>query len=553
MSRIIGCTILLGATAAVLAQSAGTRPAGLDRECLQAVRQFADTALRRGRDVYGPLHTPLFVDGLNVNTGEPARWKLNGREWILSDLASQQNLFRTLDGLSRLTAEPVYHDSAVEVLRYAFAHLRAPGGLLYWGGHCAYDAGTEELVGELHGGRLEHELKRHYPDYELMWQVDPAVTRDFLESFWDAHILNWANLEMNRHGAYRHPRGSLWASRYEGGAVFFPASGLSFINTGSDLFYAAAMLHKLSGDPAPLVWARRMARRYVETRHPRTGLGGYQYTRYAKGDRAFKQFGPEFGERALEGTLLTPELGVSKFALAGMCQLMLGELLGVEGCDFRQWALEDLAAYGKWSYDPANNTFRAMLTDGTILTPADVKRAGYFGPVNSPQFKPMGAGCVFFRAYAMAFRLSGDPLHWQMARRIGLGNDLGDIGEQPGRPARLNLGTACRDPQALYGALELSRQPGGAAFLELAGAIASNLLKDRVAGGLFVNPGAPVAKFDAPQPLALLHYVAAVQQRPGTVPAAWPGKSYFHCDFDGLGRTYDNSALYERRGGSPEE
>ncbi|MHC4678599.1 MAG: hypothetical protein ACYTEK_07870 [Planctomycetota bacterium] len=38
---------------------------------LNAVRTFADNVLKYGRDTYGPRHTPLFVDGLNIHTREP--------------------------------------------------------------------------------------------------------------------------------------------------------------------------------------------------------------------------------------------------------------------------------------------------------------------------------------------------------------------------------------------------------------------------------------------------------------------------------------------------
>ena len=66
---------------------------------LAAVRQFADQVLAHGRDVYGKP-TPLFVDGLNVDTREPVKWKwADGKEWVLCNLANQQGLFRTLDGL----------------------------------------------------------------------------------------------------------------------------------------------------------------------------------------------------------------------------------------------------------------------------------------------------------------------------------------------------------------------------------------------------------------------------------------------------------------------
>ncbi len=74
---------------------------------LNAVRTFAGNVLKYGRDTYGPKHTPLFVDGLMVrdpndpNYGKDAVFKPvewidpDGTKWILSNLASQHNLFRT--------------------------------------------------------------------------------------------------------------------------------------------------------------------------------------------------------------------------------------------------------------------------------------------------------------------------------------------------------------------------------------------------------------------------------------------------------------------------
>lgn len=102
---------------------------------LDAVREFADNVLKYGKDTYGPKHTPLFVDGLNIHTHEPVKWiDPDGTKWILSNLASQQNLFRTLDGLSKITGDPKYRRAAMEAIKYAFENLRSPNGLLYWGG-----------------------------------------------------------------------------------------------------------------------------------------------------------------------------------------------------------------------------------------------------------------------------------------------------------------------------------------------------------------------------------------------------------------------------------
>ena len=48
--------------------AAETPDANESSKYLDAVREFADNVLKYGRDTYGPKHTPLFVDGLNINT-----------------------------------------------------------------------------------------------------------------------------------------------------------------------------------------------------------------------------------------------------------------------------------------------------------------------------------------------------------------------------------------------------------------------------------------------------------------------------------------------------
>ena len=167
---------------------------------LDAVRIFADNVLKYGRDTYGPKHTPLFVDGLNIHTHEPVKWIApNGDRWILSNLASQQNLFRVLDSLTTITGDPKYRQAAVEAIEYAFENLRHPNGLFYWGHVTAYDAKEDDICGEGKCGWEDiHTFKLHYPYYELMWEVNSKETKRFIEAFWSAHILDWSNLDMDR-------------------------------------------------------------------------------------------------------------------------------------------------------------------------------------------------------------------------------------------------------------------------------------------------------------------------------------------------------------------
>jgi pectate lyase len=530
----------------------GSAFAGDEDKFLSAVQTFADNVLKYGKDTYGPKHTPLFVDGLNIHTHEPVKWKRDGKVWILSNLASQQNLFRVLDGLTRLTKDVKYHRAAEEAVEYAFANLRSPNGLLHWGGHIAYNARADQLCME----QYSHELKSHYPYYELMWRVNPEATRQFIETFWAAHILNWSNLEMNRHGSPKKQFGNPWANEFKAEPVFFWGKGLSFLNTGSDLFYAGAMLSKLSGKAEPLVWSKRLAKRYVETRNPKTGIGGYQFNQSRtatcapgiRGDRAQYQYGDDFkGHFVVEGTLF-PCYGSTPAVRPRICQFLLGETLGDAGREFTRWALEELTAWGRAAYRRKDNTFIPMLTDGTSMEGYVCKKDGYFGP-KGRVLRAGRAGPMDFWTYALAYRTTGDEFMWDMARNIARGNNFGDIGSTAKDEPQLAPQTNCSDVAAVLGFLGLyhNHKTGESAYKDMAKRIGDNVLADRFHKGFFVRSKKhPYAKFDVLEPLVLLHLDSALKGNPTALPKVWPGRSYFHCPYDGKGRTYDNNAIYSQ-------
>jgi len=553
MKRTIPATVLLPLTLAtpLVAQDAPSDPKP-DRPAryLTAVRTFAENVLRYGRDVYGPRHTPFFADGLNVDTHEPAIWKLPKeqaeawkmpQEWIISNLASQQNLFRVLVVLTDLTGDPRYKQAAVDATRYALDHLRHENGLLYWGGHAAWDLATDQPVGEgrTNGIAGKHEFKSNYPFYELMWEIDKDATRTFIEGFWASHILRWDILDMNRHGTYLAIPAGMWDQPYIGGPVPFAGKGLTFFLTGSDLFYAAAMLHKLDGDQRPLVWAKRMAQRYADVRHPVTGLGADNYS-IIEPDRMTRQFGAEFGDRFTEATVTS--LYGNRYNRSAICQLKLHEQLGEAGAGFKRWAVEDLTAYAKHAYDPADNAFWATLIDGTKLTPADRKRDGYV-EIRWLQKRP--ADGLHFWAYALAYKLSRDPLMWRMTRSIGQGLGLGDLGETPKKGPVPDLHTSCADPNVIFGLLEVHEATRRTEFLSLAERIGDNLLAAQFHRGFFVSsPDHLFCKFDTITPLALLYLDVARHKLPVRLPIYAAGKSYFHCPYEGSGRTYDERVIY---------
>jgi pectate lyase len=525
---------------------------------LEAVRQFADQALAHGRDTYGKP-TALFVDGLNVDTREPVKWKwADGREWVLCNLANQQGWLRTLDGLSRLSGEPRYKAAALEALRYAFDHLRYGtqnnGGLLGWGGHLAYNATDDVLAGNPGGTGRIHELKCFFPHYALMWEANPQATREIIENMWNGHVLDWTKLDFNRHGSPNKP-GRLWANEYRGGEVFFWGKGLTFHNAGSDFYFAAGMLTKLAGTTEPLVWARRLSQRYFDTRDPKTGLEGYQFSQCAeawcddagklRGDRAQYQYGDDFpGHRVVEGTLF-PCYGNTPGIEPQVARLLLGEALGEQGRDFARHAVETLTAWGKSAYRAKDNSFIPMLTDGTSMEGYVCKKDGYFGP-KGRVLNAGHAGADHLWVYALAFRLSGDAWLWEMARHIARGNGWGDLGDSPKATPQLRLPDTISDPRLLFALLELNRATGKSEFLRHAQSIGRNILTQRVHQGWFVPSQRHVyCRLANDEAQALLHLAATLMGKPEVVPVFTGAQPFFHAEYGGsTGRVYDSADIY---------
>ena len=564
---IITLASSLGAGQKPEAAPAGGKPdPNQSTKYLDAVREFADNVLKYGRDTYGPKHTPLFVDGLNVNTHEPVKWIApNGDRWILSNLASQQNLFRTLDGLTRITGDPKYKQAAMDAIKYAFENLRSPNGLLYWGGHSAYDAAADRPCGRERG---VHELKGFYPYYELMWEVNPQVTKHFIEAFWSAHILDWSNLAMDRHSySMTQPLKKPWDHEYKNGPVPFVSPGGSFSCTGSDLFYAAAWLTKFTGDEMPLEWGKRLAHRYVETRNPEIGISSWVYTvpqatRADSGDEILRKLGltgyifpqQNHANKVWWGIhsgydAPTPGTILNQATAPWICQLMLGELLGEEGKEFIQWATEELTAWGKVAYRRRDNVFIPMSLDGTSLEGYVCKEDGPLG-LKGTSLEPVPIGSTEFWAYALAYCLTNNEFMWEMARSIGIGNNYGDLGVTCGDEPRLNLRTDISDPYLMWVFLELHRKIGKQTFLEVAGRIGDNILAGRFHKG-FVAPSNQhtFTKFDSIDTLALLHLHAALIGDNGTqIPKIWPATSFFEVPYRSKADLDDNHVIYTLKG-----
>jgi len=547
---------LLGTCIAPVIPCLGNEPTS--GKYLKAVRDFADTVVDKGRDTYGKEHTPLFVDGLHTVSLKPVIWKKDGQSWVLSNFASQQPLIRLLDGLSALTNDPAYRQTAVEATDYALKYLQSRSGLLYWGGHLAWDLQTERAVGQYAG---VHEMKSHQPYYRFMWKVNPESTRQLMGAVWATHILDWSRLDYNRHANTEKPATPQWDHAFDADIdVPFPAKGsnLSFANVTPPLMHAGTMLAALDKNKDALKWTRRLVYRWQQAKHPETGLCGGQLS-YRKNDRAQEALG-HVHPTINEAKIVASYHQTSRYHHIPLAQMQAAETLLGAGGDYTKtgrelitWAIEDLKIYADRSFDPDTGQFIALMIDGTPLKWREAK-TGYYVPES---FAPRDPDGYLLWSYAMAYRLSKDTGIWRIIRQLAGTMGLGDIGSPSGQKQALKLDTDSADWRLMYVLLELHRATGRRSMLTMACRIADNLLKLQVSTGLFPRPTRQYARTGDEIPLALLHLAAALDGTSDTMPPPSFDGRFFHCEYHGAleehqkkradKRTYDNYVFY----GSP--
>ncbi|EEQ07094.1 Periplasmic pectate lyase [Yersinia bercovieri ATCC 43970] len=535
-------------------------PAGqaADADRLTVVKQYVDNVLSKASDTYhGDKPSPLLADGVDPRTGQQLEWIFpDGRRAVLSNFSAQQNLMRVMSGLSQLSGDNRYQQRAEDIVRYHFQNYQDPSGLLYWGGHRFVDLKTLQPEGPSEK-EMVHELKNAYPYYDLMFSVDRDATARFIRGFWNAHVYDWRILETSRHGEYGKKMGELWESKFEQQPPFFATKGLSFLNAGNDLIYSASLLYKHQQDQGALVWAKRLADQYVLPRDAKTGLGVYQFTQALKreeptddadthskfGDRAQRQFGPEFGPSALEGNMMLKGRTSTLYSENALMQLQLGKDLGAQGQDLQQWTVDGLKAFAKYAYNDQDNTFRPMIANGQDLSNYTLPRDGYYGKKGTV-IKPYKAGNEFLISYARAYAIDNDPLLWKVARGIASDQGLGDIGTAPGKAMKIKLDTTNSDPYALFALLDLYNASQVADYRLLAEKIGDNIIKTRYINGFFMaSPDRQYADVDAIEPYALLALEASLRNKPQAVAPFLNGAGFT----EGAYRMDDGSARISTR------
>lgn len=513
------------------------------------VCRFADTILAHARDRYEAGPSPLFVDGLNVQTLEsptffPCYGGTPDQEIVMSNFANQQIFLRILTGLSRLTGEERFRVEAETTTRFMFEHFQdEDGGMLYWGHHRYLDLRNHEIRGEK--GDV-HELKENYPFYDFLYEVDPKRTERLIKGIWNAHISDWSGLLFNRHGDYgaEFDPATTWNRPYSDPRELLPSSELSFICSASDFMVAAYTLFRRNGDQGARDWANRMLDRYVLGRFPDVKILPYNCTR-KQPPRCKQQYPdhPNAFEHNLIDNKSLADSSAGRTSIAMLCEAdkLIQAGYAAEGEKILDVFCDHLEGYARYAYDTGKKEMCPIVTDGTVLTGYKLAEDGYKGKKGTDQ-ENWKADENYLLSYALAFRLSGRARLWETLRRLFAGIDLGDIGESPEGKTSLNRSSLNDDPRTILSLIELYRATINRDFLEAADIIVKNMLRNRYHddSGLFtLDADHLVCPIESKEALSLLLLAAARENNFNSVPA-WNGGGEYEWSHIGLVSGYSN-------------
>lgn len=506
---------------------------------LHAVIQHVDNILKYGHQYN--TSTKLLPDAINTLTGEPARWVFPNRASVpYSNMANQQNFLRTLVALSTVTGSDIYKQQAVETLGEFMSDYQHPNGLFYWGGHRMINLDTLD-VQSTEGPNGPHELKNAMPYYELMLEVNEEATLRFLKQMWTAHFY-WNTTDMNRHGSY--------SSAYdlnafgqnipadiivmdENGIPIIPADSpglLPFVNSATDLAYAAFTLARHTYDPVPSQWAQYLMKQYNLASHPITGMTVYQfkstavtrtplecsdpaYTNSGCGDRVARQF-RDFGPIAREANVAwknTQAIYVDNILmlLEAAKQFNIGY--------FVDWARQYIEGYLDYAYIRVDgrNRIIPMFIDGTVTYGYIVPEVGYFGPSNM-RLDYVEMPTTYLLPILRTILQTPNPENqqklWDYFRDIIYTYGMGDIGQLGGLDPFLDFDTSISDPFALMTMVELYDYTKNTQYLEIARTIGNNIVKEKFHRGFFVESQIMLySRLDQPDTLALLTLDAVIR------------------------------------------
>ncbi|WP_105901226.1 pectate lyase [Vibrio gangliei] len=516
------------------------------------------------------LNQELYVlaDGADTLNDKPVYWTYpDGKKVVMSNFASQQNVLRGLVSLSVISGDSHWQDVAHKMAKqFLDNYTDAESGLFHWGGHRFINQQTGEIEGPASKERV-HELKHHFPFYEFLYQVDAEKTTQFLHGFWAAHVLDWQKLDLSRHGQYGVAPVENVFTHHQPQPVVDPTQwpqlpetvGLTFVNASTDLIYAATFYSKYKTEVHAEMWAKHLYKQFVLARHPETGMPVYQFSSPLQrepipdddsltyswfGDRAKRQFGPEFGDIAREANVLFrdswPVVVDNPLAI-----LECAKQTGDE--DMLAWAVSGIKAYFKHAWDMMENKIVPMWNSGHDMTGYVFPRDGYYGKKGT-ELKRQDVDPAYLLPLIRASIASKDIEIRELTATMFARFELGLISPDTMWLTEVNTNTQIASPYLLFALLDLHEKTGQDKVLMLADSIGKNIIDKHFHRGYFLpSEQHRFARFDDPASFALIALEAAHQGKYADIPRHISNGGYLHGEVslgDRIETVYDRDIIY---------
>ncbi|MCP4784155.1 MAG: hypothetical protein GY903_25585 [Fuerstiella sp.] len=202
-------------------------------------RAYADYMIEHGRDVYGTVHSPLFVTAMDRQTGKLITppfphvkrkpfmpgWERDrecrgsDRNYGHADPLDQLTLLKILHRLTETTGDKRYADEANMTAAWWMANAQSPIGLYPWGTHTRWDVTRD-------GGSGQFEFNHVWP----YWKLNPEALQKYAMGLWDHYVADKKTGNFNRHAhSHRHDPGD---------GMEFPWPGSAMIATWTEAYLA---------------------------------------------------------------------------------------------------------------------------------------------------------------------------------------------------------------------------------------------------------------------------------------------------------------------------
>ncbi len=234
---------------------------------LHYARAFMDTLIAKGTDIYGDVHSPMFVSILMVESQKhPGHLlpcikgqRMSDRANFGGNLHHDVMLLQAMDLMTKITGDAKYKQAADAYLKFFLDNCPSKTtGLFPWGEHAHWDFFKDEP------GHLTHEFLGGIPIsfWERAWQMNPAAVRGEADGLLN-HMLNLETFTWTRHANIAVPLPVPRRAKYV--PHDFPRHGGFYITLWT-------FVHAKTGEAQYLDWAMKTVNHHWRLRGEKSNL-----------------------------------------------------------------------------------------------------------------------------------------------------------------------------------------------------------------------------------------------------------------------------------------